>query len=78
MWEPVFDENKKTEISPEHAKIFSNLKIIPPEHIPWMRVVDLHPVETDTKFSNEWKKAFKETAPEAGVYALYSRSRKVL
>jgi len=77
-WEPVFDENKKIEVSPEHAKIFTNLKLIPPEHIPWMRVVDLHPVETDTKFSNEWKKAIKETAPEAGIYALYSRSRKKL
>jgi hypothetical protein len=73
-WTPVFDEKEQIKVSESHAKILKELKLIPPEHIPWKRVVDLLPSER--QLSSDWKKAIDETSPNAGIYVLYSRSRK--
>lgn len=72
-WKPVFDEKEKTKLNEKHAMILKELKLIPPEHLPWQRVKGLFPSEK--QLSPAYEKAIDETSPKAGIYVLYSRSR---
>lgn len=75
-WKPVFDKEEQIEVSEKHAGILKELKLIPPEHLPWERVIDLIPAEK--QLTPAYEKAIDETSPKAGIYVLYSRSRKKL
>jgi hypothetical protein len=73
-YEPILDEGAKVELSPEFAEQFQALKMVPPEHLPWSRVVGLrHQEEPD---DDPYKVALRKLTPGEGAFILISKRRR--
>ncbi|MDZ4784083.1 MAG: phospholipase D family protein [Planctomycetia bacterium] len=75
-WKPVYDESLAGQVSVTAplAKRFAELELIPAEHIPWNRVIDLEPEGEPGDDSQ----ALRETSPDSGRFLLLSRRRRPL
>jgi hypothetical protein len=73
-WEPVYDNDSISDVVviPEIGDRLEKLNLIPSEHLPWKKVVDLTPVGEDI---DEVAK-YHELSPGSGRYFVLSRRRK--
>lgn len=74
VWEPVLDEGEGIVLPVEAGTRSKELELVPPEHLPWFRVVGLrHRAETD----DPRKQILRQLSPEGGGYVLMSTRRLV-
>ncbi|QDV85593.1 restriction endonuclease PLD domain-containing protein [Stieleria magnilauensis] len=73
-WQPVYDDDAKSDlvVEPEIGDHFQRLNLIPAEHLPWKKVVDLAP----TGENGEESVNYRELSPDSGRYFVLSRRRK--
>lgn len=74
-FEPIFDTTQEERVQDEFAHRFKALELVPPEHLPWSRVIGLQRrEEQDDK--EGYRAALKRLSPEAGAFILMSMRRR--
>jgi HKD family nuclease len=75
-WMPLFDDEAPI-VAPEDARaLLVHLSLVPQEDLPWHRVRGLVPAEPAG--SEGYQLALRESAPESGVFILFSLRRRNL
>jgi hypothetical protein len=74
-FEPVFDREQELRAHGEFAERFEALALVPPEHLPWFRVIDLRRKEEPTD-DDRRRAALRKLTPAEGAFILMSMRRR--
>lgn len=75
-FQPVFDQEAALTLSPELARHFEALKIVPPEHLPWFRVTGIRKAEVSAP-DDPYHAVLRRLTPGEGSFILISRRRRL-